>query len=164
MAYDMFLKVEGVDGDSTDAAHDKWIEVVSFSHGISQAPGGSLSGQGALTGGKADHSDFAITKRLDSSSPILALKCCMGEAIPEVTLEICRATGEKTTFMKYIFKPCIVASIAPHGSAASEDPLPMEEVTFRYGEIDWAYTPTTAAGETGAAIEAKWSTMEDVAK
>jgi len=164
MAYAMYMKVEGVDGDSTDAKHQKWIEVESYSHAVSQAPGGSLSGQGGLTGGKADHADFSITKRLDSSSPILFLKCCSGEAIPEVTLEMCRATGEKTTFMKYVFKPCIVASVAPAGSASAGDPLPMENVTFRYGEIDLSYTPTTPKGETGAAVEAKWSTMEDTAK
>ena len=163
MAYDMFLKIEGVDGDSSDSAHGKWIEVVSYSHGISQAPGGSLSGQGALTGGKADHQDFCITKRLDSASPTLALKVCSGEAIPEVTFELCRATGEKTTFMKYVFKNCIVALVAPSGAASGEDPLPSEEVTFRYGEINWAYTPTSATGKTGAAVEAKWSTMEDKA-
>lgn len=164
MAYAMYMKVEGVDGDSTDAAHQKWIEVESYAHAVSQAPGGSLSGQGALTGGKADHQDFSITKRLDSASPILFLKCCSGEAIPEVTLEICRATGAKTTFMKYVFKPCIVASICPSGSGKGEDPLPMEQVSFRYGEIDLSYTPTTAKGETGAAVESKWSTMEDIAK
>ncbi len=43
MAYAMYMKVEGVDGDSTDAAHDKWIEVVSYSHGLSQAFYGSGS-------------------------------------------------------------------------------------------------------------------------
>jgi len=163
MAYDMYLKVEGVEGDSTDAKHGKWIEIVSYNHGISQAPGGSLSGQGALTGGKADHQDFSITKRLDSSSPTLALKCCMGEAIPEITFELCRATGEKTTFMKYVMRNVIVASVSPSGSADSEDPLPSEEVTFRYGEIAWSYTPTSPTGETGAAVEASWSTMEDKA-
>lgn len=163
MAYDMFLKVEGVKGDSTDAAHKDWIEVLSYNHMISQAPGGSLSAQGALTGGRSDHRDFSITKRLDAASPILALKLCQGAPIPKVTFELCRATGEKTTFMKYTMKDCIIASIAPGGSGSSEDPLPMEEVTFRYSEIKWSYTPTTTAGKTGAAVEAAWSTTADKA-
>jgi len=161
MAYAMYLKAEGIDGDSTDALHDKWIEIVSYSHAISQAPGGSLSGQGSLAGGKADHADFCLTKRLDSASPTLALKCCNGEAIPEVTFELCRATGEKVTFMKYVLKKVIVASVSPSGSGASQDPLPSEDVTLRYGEIYWSYVQTNADGSTGAAVEAAWSTETD---
>ena len=34
MAVDMFLKIDGVDGESTDSAHDKWIEILSYSHGL----------------------------------------------------------------------------------------------------------------------------------
>jgi type VI secretion system secreted protein Hcp len=163
MTYDMFLKLEGIDGDSTDAKHQKWIEVLSYSHGVSQAPGGALSAEGALAGARADHQDFAIVKRLDSASPTLFLKCCKGEPIPKVELELCRATGEKTLFMKYEFVDCIIASCGPSGSGESEDPLPMEEVTLRYSEIHQSYTPTTTAGGTEAAVEAKWSTRENKA-
>ncbi|MCU7860874.1 MAG: type VI secretion system tube protein Hcp, partial [Candidatus Thiodiazotropha sp. (ex Lucinoma kastoroae)] len=40
MAVDMFMKIEGVDGESTDDAHNKWIELLSFSHGVSQPVSG----------------------------------------------------------------------------------------------------------------------------
>ncbi len=160
MAYDMFLKIEGIEADSTDAAHPKWIEVLSYAHGVSQAPGGTLSAEGALTGGRADHQDFSIVKRLDSASPMLFLKCCTGEHIPRVELELCRATGEKTLFMKYVFDKCIIASVTPSGSGETEDPLPMEEVTFRYSAIHLSYTVTTG-GEAGAAFEAAWSTEQN---
>jgi type VI secretion system secreted protein Hcp len=163
MAYDCFLKVEGVKGDSTDAVHKEWMEVMSYSHGVSQAPGGTLSAQGALTGARADHQDFSIVKRLDSASPTLFLLLCSGKGIKEVILELCRATGDKTTFMKYTFKNCIVSGLRPGGSGSSEDPLPMEEVSFRYSEIHLEYTPTTTAGQKGAAVKAAWSTMENKA-
>ena len=35
-----FLKIEGVPGESTDEGHADWIEVMSFSHGVSQTAGG----------------------------------------------------------------------------------------------------------------------------
>ena len=36
MASDYFIKIDGIDGQSDDKAHGKWIEVVSFTHGSVQ--------------------------------------------------------------------------------------------------------------------------------
>jgi len=161
MSYDMFLKIDGVNGDSSDEAHKQWIEVVSYHHGISQAVGGVSSAQGVHTGGRADHQDFTLTKRLDSASPPMAMHCCTGKHIPNARFELCRAMGDKTCFMVYSFKDIIIASIRPAGSSQSEDPIPSEEVTLRYGEINWEYTPTDprGGGKKGAAIKAGWSTL-----
>ena len=163
MAYDMFLQIEGIEGDSTDAAHTKWIEVESYNHRLSQPSGGSASAQGALTGGRADHQEFTVTKRLDSASPLLALHCCNGQHIPEIKLELCRAMGDKTVFMLYTLKECIVSSVVPGGSGDTEDPTPSEDISFRYGEIHWAYTETdpTSGGKTGGTHEAAWSVLQN---
>jgi type VI secretion system secreted protein Hcp len=163
MAYDMFLEIQGIQGDSTDAMHAKWIEINSYSHRVSQAIGGALSAQGVHTGGRADHDDFAMTKRLDSATPPLSLHCCNGKHIPQIVFELCRAMGDKTMFMKYTMKDVIVASISPSGSGDTDDPLPMEELTFRYGAIQWEYVPTdpTGGGKTGAAKQAGWTTLEN---
>ena len=161
MSYDMFLKIDGINGDSADDAHQQWIEITSYSHRVYQPVGGAISAQGVHTGGRADHADFAVVKRLDGSSPTLVLHCCMGKHIPNIRFELCRAMGEKTTFMVYTFKDVIVASVGPSGSGDTEDPLPMEEITFRYGQINWEYTPTdiTGGGKKGAAVQSGWSTL-----
>ncbi|WP_281072441.1 type VI secretion system tube protein Hcp, partial [Succinivibrio dextrinosolvens] len=39
MASDFYVKIDGIDGDSNDKSHSKWIEVVSFSHGAVQNVG-----------------------------------------------------------------------------------------------------------------------------
>ena len=161
MAYDMFLEIDGVQGDSADDGHKKWIEVESYSHNISQPSGGAMSAQGVHAGGRADHADFTVVKRLDSASPLLAQHCCTGKHIPQIKFELCRAMGEKTVFMVYTFRDVMVASISPTGTADGEDPIPEEEIAFRYGEIQWEYTPTeiTGGGKKGAAIKAGWSTL-----
>jgi len=163
MAYDSFLQIDGIKGDSTDSAHKNWIEVESYTHRIAQARGGAASAQGVHAGGRADHDDFTIVKRLDSATPLLARYCCDGKHIPNIRMELCRAMGDKTTFMVYSFKDSMVASVAPSGSASSEDPIPMEEVTFRYGQINWEYTQTdpTGGGKRGAAVQAGWSVLEN---
>lgn len=161
MPFDMFLEMDGIKGDSADEGHKKWIEIQGFAHSISQPMGGAVSAQGVHTGGRADHADFMLTKRIDSSSPILALHVCTGKHIPNIRFELCRAMDNKTTFMVVTFKDCIVSSVSPAGSADSSDPIPLEELGIRYGQIDWEYTPTdiTGGGKTGGAIHAGWSTL-----
>jgi len=159
MAYDIFLKIEGIKGQCTDVAHKEWIEVESFSHHISQPIGGSLSAGGTHTGGRADHNDFAIAKRMDFASPILFARCCDGRRIEEVRLELCNAAGEKHNFLKYEFRDVIIASVSPKGSARSEEPWPIEEITLRYGKITITYFPIRPDGQKGAAQKASWDTM-----
>ncbi len=165
MPFDAFLQIDGIQGDSTDEDHLDWIEVDSFHHGVSQPAGGAASAQGVHTGGRADHQDFTITKRMDSASPVLAVYCCNGRHIPNIKLECCRAMGEKTVFMVYTFKDAIVSSVSLHGSAESEDPIPMEEVSFRYGSIQWEYTPTdpTGGGKGKAPVRGGWSLLQNKA-
>lgn len=155
MSNAMFLKVEGVDGESTDADHDKWIEILAYSHGVSQ-PATGISGTGGQTGGAADFQDLAITKVLDASTPDLNIKCAKGEHIPKIELEICLATGDKHTFMKYTIEDCVVTSIAPGGSSEGEV-RPLEEVTFAYDKCKWEYTPIDNQGNPGSTTDRTWN-------
>lgn len=163
MAVDMFLRIDGINGDSTDSKHKNWIEVQSFTHSINQKTGGASSAQGTLTGGRADHDDLSIVKRIDSATPVLAKYCCTGKPIPKIDLELCRAMGDKTCFMKYTFEDAIISKVAPQGSSEGDDLIPLEEIGIRYGLIRWEYTPTDpkGGGKTGAAIKAAWSTIEN---
>ncbi len=38
MAFDAFLKIDGIPGESTDDKHKDWIEVLSYGVGIQQPP------------------------------------------------------------------------------------------------------------------------------
>lgn len=165
MAFDAFLNIQGIKGDSKDDSHPDWIEILSFRHDVRQSTGGAASAQGSHAGGRADHRDFEITKKLDAASPALFMHCCTGRHIPEITVEMCRALGDKTVFMKYVMKDVIVANVTPSGSTDGADLIPMEHISFRYGEIHLEYTPTdpTNGGQTGAAIQAAWSTLTNKA-
>ncbi len=36
MAFDAFIKIDGIDGESTDEKHSDWIEVIKFGPGVKQ--------------------------------------------------------------------------------------------------------------------------------
>ncbi len=149
----IFLNVDGIPGESLDDKHDEWIDVISFSHSISQ-PTSSLTT--TRTTERSTHGDFTIVKELDKSSPKLALASCSGGHISEVIIEVCRAdTSDK--YMRYTLTDVIVTSISQNGSSQGGDARPTEEISLRYGRIDWSYTevdPMTSKSKGN--IEAYW--------
>ena len=156
-----FVNILGIDGESTDDKHENWIEVLSFSHGITQASTMHTGGGGGA--GKCTHQDFIITKSLDKSSPKLVLACCNGEHIPEVVLELCQAGGEKQKFMEYEMKDVIVAAVSPSGAASGQEGRPTEEIAFRYGKIKFVYTIfDPQSGKSKGYVQTEWDVKENI--
>ncbi|MCU7906097.1 MAG: type VI secretion system tube protein Hcp [Candidatus Thiodiazotropha sp. (ex Epidulcina cf. delphinae)] len=155
MAVDMFMKIEGIDGESTDDAHSKWIEIISFNHGVTQPTSGA-SGTGGRTGGRADFANFNAMKTIDNATPDLNIKCAKGEHIPKVEVELCLATGDKHTFMKYTMEDCIVTSVIPGGTSGDES-KPLEDISFAYGKVKWEYTPIDHTGKPGSTTDRTWN-------
>lgn len=157
MAFDAFLKIEGIAGESSDDNHKDWIEILSYSCGVSQTASASASSGGGASSERADFMDFSIVKALDKASPKLAVFCSDGTHISTVTLELCRAGGDKVKYMEYKLTNCIVSSCRPGGSAAGGEALPLEEVSFNYGKIEWAYTQQMRSdGSGGGQVAAGW--------
>jgi len=140
MAFDAFLKIDTIPGECTDDKHTDWIEILSFSHGVSQMVSGSVSSGGGRSAERCDHADFSVVKSLDKASAKLNLACCNGEHIANIEFELCRATGDKSRYMQIVMGDSVVSSVRPGGSSQGGEALPLEEVAFAYGKIKWTYT------------------------
>lgn len=159
-AYNCFLRVDGIPGESTDDRHKEWIGVLSYSHGVSAAVS-QLIGS-TRTAERSEHQDFSIVKLMDKASPKLALYVCRGDIIPEVTLELCRAGGDKLRYMEYVLSDVIVTSVQPGGNPQTGEALPTEEVSFNYGKIEWTYTETDPnTGKPKGNVEAHWDLVKN---
>lgn len=153
MSVDMFCKIEGIDGESTDDKHKKWIEIDHYSCGVSQPVSGA-SRTGGRTGGRADFQPFTIVKTVDAATPDLHIHCSNGKHIKKVEMECCLATEDKHVFMKYTLEDVIISSISAGGTV--HDVRPSETVTFAYGKIKWEYTPIDQTGKPSAAVSRNW--------
>jgi type VI secretion system secreted protein Hcp len=150
-AFDCFLKLEGVPGESTDADHKDEIEIESFSMGISRPPGST---------GAAQLSDLNLSKYLDKASPLLMLRCADGKHIPTAVLT-CRSAGEKpVNFYVIRLTDVIVTSVSVSGAAGSDRPT--ESLSLNYARIEWEYTPISATGAPGTPIRTSWDAKEVV--
>jgi type VI secretion system secreted protein Hcp len=156
MAFDAFLKIDGIPGESTDDKHKDWIEVLSFNHGLSQ-PAAAISSGGGRAAERCQHQNFSIAKVMDKASPKLALNCCNGAHIKEAKLELCRATGDKQKYMEYKLTDVIVSSYSPGGASQGGETIPLEQVSFNYGKIEWTYTETDhKTGKPKGDVKAHW--------
>lgn len=159
MAFDAFLKIDGIDGESTDDQHKDWIELLNFDHGVDQPTSGSVSSGGSRSSQRVNHASFKITKAIDKATPKILLSCCNGTHIPNITLEICRSGGDKMKYYEVILEDVMIDSAKMVGNAKGADaaPLPVEEVSFNYGKIKWTYTQTDhMTGKASGDVAAEW--------
>ena len=156
MAFDAFLKIDSIPGEAGDDKHADWIEVQSFSHGISQPSTVLGISGGAVSAEKPVLEDFVVVKHMDKASPKLYLACTSGERLPEVTMEITRSEGDKQKYFEYVLTDVIISSTSPQGSTQSGDDRPLEEVSFNFGKIEWTYSPIDDTGALSGDVATYW--------
>lgn len=153
MAVDMFLKIEGIDGESADEKHGKEIDVLAFSWGMSQS--GSMHVGGGGGSGKVNVQDLSITKYLDKSSTVLMEKCCSGKHFPKATL-ICRKAGDSPVEHWVIEMEEVIVSSISAGASKGED-LMTENVSLNFAKFKAQYTPQEATGAAGGKVFHGWN-------
>ncbi len=130
-AADMFLKIEGIEGESTDSAHQGWIEVESLNWG---GPNLSrLSRMQTLEPRMGSSGSLVLTKWNDRSSAHLLQYCSTGEQISKMIIS--DASGKKERYMTYELSDVTIPSCSTGGSGD----VAMEEITFSYRNIQWSY-------------------------
>ena len=140
MAFDCFLQIDEIEGESTDSKHENWIELLSFTHGLSQTAGGGGRSASAGAGGRADHQDMTITKYLDKATPKIAEALCKGTPIAKVTLALHRAGGEKAKYTEYVMENVFITSQSIGANPQADDLVPVENISFNYSKIKLTYT------------------------
>lgn len=152
MAVDMFLKIEGIKGESQDKTHKDLIDVLAWSFGVSNS--GSTHMGGGSGSGKANFQDISFTKYIDKSSPVLFLHCSNGKHIPTAQL-ICRKAGEKPLEYLIIDMKDILVSSVSLGGSGGEDRL-TENCSLNFGSFKYKYVEQTKAGGEGAKPDMQW--------
>ncbi len=156
MAFDAFIKIDGIEGESTDEKHKGWIEIQSFGTGHTQKISRTASSVGGASAERADFMAFEFEKLLDKASPKLALACADGTHINSVTVELCRAGGDKLKYMEFIMSNCMISGYKVIGDG--QDPFPLESIGINYGKIEWGYKQQRRAGGTAVGkIAAGWN-------
>ena len=159
MAVDMFLKIDGVDGESRDADHKDEIDILAWSWGLSQSGTTHMGGGGGA--GKVSVQDISITKWVDKSSPNLLKYCCNGKHFKEALLTVRKAGEKPLEYIKIKLEELIISSVSTGGSGG-EDRL-TENCTLNFAKVAYEYQPQKDDGsKDGGAIPMGWNIAENV--
>jgi type VI secretion system secreted protein Hcp len=143
---DYFIKIEGVDGESTDDKHKKEIDVESFSWGeTNSGTAGHGSGSGA---GKVRPQDFTFTKRIDKSSPVLFIGCALGTHYKEATFTARKAGGGQQEYLKIKLEGVLVSSYQASGASGSDGTV-HETVALNFAKLHIIYKEQKGDGTLG---------------
>ena len=123
-----FMKLGDIKGEATDSSHKDWINIESFSFGVSQ-PAARATGA-TRRRGVAVPQDVTIIKQLDRATPLILQGMTQGMAFPEVIIE--HKVGQK--IFEIHFNNVFLTSVSLEG--LNNEP-PTEEVTFTYQKIEW---------------------------
>ena len=140
-AVDYFLKIDGVDGESTDAGHKGEIEIESWSWGVSSA-----SGNASGRAGKPCISSFNFTKRVDKASPTLMANAVSGMHFKSAIITVRKAGERQQEYLKYTLETVLVSSYQAGGSTSD---LPVDQFSLNFAKLSVEYKVQKPDGSLG---------------
>jgi type VI secretion system secreted protein Hcp len=159
MAVDYFLKLDGIEGESTDNKHAKEIDVEAWSWGESQT-GSSVPGGGGGGAGKVSMQDFSFVMRFNKASPKLMLACATGKHIKSARLAVRRAGQGQQDYLTFTFLDVLVSSYQTGGAEAS-GLTPVDQVSLRYAKIEVEYKTQKPDGSLIVAAQFKYDLKQN---
>lgn len=160
MASDVFLKIDGIDGDSKVKDHEKEMELLGWSISASMPPGPRTAG-GSGSAGTSIHTDLSLTKQVDEASNKLHEACWTGKTIAKAILTQQRAGekgGKKVDYFRLTIGDVLVTSISSSGAPGD---IPTESFTLNYATIKREYRTTDEKGGSGGWQSEGWNVAKE---
>jgi type VI secretion system secreted protein Hcp len=159
MAVDAFLKIDGVDGESSDSKHKNEIEVLSYSWGLEQTGAHAAGGGGGA--GKASFQDLHFVTNTSKASPTLFLACASGQHFKSAILTVRKAGKEQQEFLKVSLEDVLVTEFNNAGEASLVT-VPTDQFSIAFVKIDFSVRSQDPDGSIGEATHAGWDLNRNV--
>jgi type VI secretion system secreted protein Hcp len=137
---DIFLKIEGITGEATDAGHAGEINVTSWSWGLHS----SVSAYDRAPTGAASLRSLEVVKLVDRSSPALLQYCDTNKVVSKATLTTRKAAGSSGPLDYVVIDLKKVRIVKVDISSQSADLL--ESLSLTFEQIEFNYTPQGSLG------------------
>lgn len=156
---DVFLCIDGIEGESQAEGYQNCIDVLAWSWGASQsATIGSVGGGGGA--GKANAQDLSVTKFTDKASPVLLNRLVSSKAIPKAELIVasCEADCKTGTAepIKLTLTDVLVSSQSFGGTSAEQ---PTENISLNFAKVEYCYTTLDKQGKADTPICSTWDIL-----
>jgi type VI secretion system secreted protein Hcp len=147
---DYFLQITGIAGESKEAKHKDWIDVLSWSFGETNPAVPATGGGGA---GKVQIQDFNFMAATSKASPKLFLACATGQHMKEAKLSAVKAGAMQQEYLSWTFADVLVTSYQTSGSGGD---ISMDSVSLAFSKVRVEYRAQKADGSLDAPVVAGW--------
>jgi type VI secretion system secreted protein Hcp len=143
----MLLEIQGadngvkIDGESTLKGFEKFIEVMSYSHGVSNPIQSTTSNTGRTTG-RPNFQELSVSKNLDATTPLLNYYCALAKNLGTTRLHLVRqdatADGKDANaidYMVYEMTDTMISSVSVGGGGG----IPTETFSLNFSKLTWTY-------------------------
>ncbi|MFM0647724.1 type VI secretion system tube protein Hcp [Paraburkholderia bryophila] len=157
MSVDMYMRVDGVTGESKDANHKGWIDIQSYSWGAAQ-PGNMATGSGGGIG-KASFQDLEVETFMDKAAPAILKYCANGRHLPQVEVSVCKAGGAQIEYLRITLSEVLVTSVLQGAARTSE----AVQVTYAFqaAKVRKQYWEQTDQGNRGGESVLAWDVKQN---
>jgi type VI secretion system secreted protein Hcp len=156
MPADVYLLIDGINGESQAQGMTNNIELDSWSFGISSPA--DIGGKG-LSAGKPSLSDFSCSFALDSASYQVVKDLVQGTHISTTTFTARKTGGGGTpyNYLIVIMSNCFITGFSTGGSGG----VPAASVSIAYQKIEYQYyTQDSSSGSTTLAGSATYDVTQ----
>lgn len=155
MATDIYVQIDGIMGESADAQHQGWIEVIQADWGVIQPMSATASTAGGHTAERAEFDELTFIKLADLSSPILLQTCSTGRTLPKARIEFMRADGrgERIKYFEVELENVLLGHVR---AAIQPGHILAESVGLKFSKVKWKYSRQRISGGAGGNTTGGW--------
>ncbi|WP_369012035.1 type VI secretion system tube protein Hcp (plasmid) [Erwinia pyrifoliae] len=157
MTTNQFMRVRGITGESQDASHKGWTDILSVEWGASQ-PASAHTG-GGNGAGKVSFKDLTVIAFTDSATPALLKYCANGKHLSRLEISVCKAGGSQMEYNLITLEDVLITRVSYSGVSGSQ------EIAMRYGfqaaSVRLSYREQTASGGKGPESLTGWNIKEN---
>lgn len=151
-AASIFLRIDGIAGESTDAKHKGELELQAFSWGETQS--GSTAGGGGGGAGKVHVQDLHFSARMSKASPQLLVACASGQHLKSAVLTVRKSGKDQQEFLVVKLTDVLVSSYQTGDTA--DQGVPTDQVSLGFAQIVFEYRAQKPDGSLDAAVHGGW--------
>ena len=139
----IYMKFEGIDGDSTQEDHKKWIQCNSLQWGAGRAIN-TPTGRGAnREASEVSVSEVTITKECDTASVKLFQEVLTSGAGKKVEINLVTTGDPGKIYMQYKLEDTLVSSY----SLSSGGDKPSESLSLNFAKFEYKFIHRDSAGK-----------------
>ncbi len=163
---DVFLKLDGIPGESAVKGHEKEIDVLSYVQSVEATI--VLSGGGGASAGKATFPAVRFRKRVDAASVGLVLACASGQHIKDARFAF-RQQAMDFDFYIVTLQDVLIGGVTQLAGTGEQYPLSfdalnagasssgfLENVTLFFGRLLWEHRARGTGGAVSTTASGGW--------